>query len=111
MSGLDFLAGKATAVLSIITLLGATATGLLWLDTRYMHSEVAAMLREQDKNANDIVHTEIHLMVVTRAMKYYEKVFDNEGYIPTAQEEREYGVLKDTVDRLESKQNKAMGLP
>jgi hypothetical protein len=108
---LDWLEGKSKSVLAIVALLSAITSAGFALDARYLHSEVAEMLRKQDKHANDIIHTEIHLTVVSRAMKYYEKLLDSEGYNPTEAEKREYGVLKDTVRRLEDKQNKAMGLP
>ena len=99
---LEFLEDKARWVkvtLAILPLFFTISSGLFWIDTRYMHKSIA-----------ESQFLELQLIVYTRALKFYERKIDNEGYTPTTEETREYNLLLDTVSDLNVRRNKELGL-
>lgn len=85
--------------IDLLPVLALIGTGLLWIDSRYMY-----------RNISDARHVEIQLQMYERELKRYERRVDNNGYIPSSEETREYDVLKQQVMLLTKQRNKIIGL-
>lgn len=99
---LEYIENRARYIKVILTVLPfifTMASGLLWIDTRYMHKEMA-----------EAQYAEIQLVLYTRSLKFYERKIDKEGYVPSTEETREYNLLLKTVEALTEKRNESLGL-
>lgn len=90
---------KAVAiVLTVIPILSALWTTIIWIDTRYMHKEIS-----------DIRFVDVQLIVAQGHMRDYERMI-SKGMIMTEEEKTEYDLEKQKYIYLTQERDKLMGL-
>ena len=83
----------------MVSLISAFCTLVLWVDSRYMHKEMA-----------DMITVELRLETYTRSMKFYERKIDDQNHTPSMEETREYEITKQMVLDLTRQRNVLLGL-
>ena len=81
-----------------IPLFAVAATALMWVDTRYMHQDIA-----------DIRHLETQIRLVEGHIRDYNRII-NSGGQPNADEVTQYEMDKEELKNLLNERNKILGI-
>ena len=89
-------AGRAiAAILGVATML---APAIMWIDGRYMHSDIA-----------NIRYIDLQLSLIEKNVRDYQRLVDTKAVI-TAADETNYHLDVETIKELQQQRNKLLGI-
>ena len=85
-------------IMELAPLVAMIATGLMWIDTRYMHRQIS-----------DTRFIELQIKIIDGHLNEYNRILDSGGTL-TAAEQTKYEMNKHQLQNLTEERNKILGI-
>lgn len=85
-------------LLASLPLIGAIATGIMWIDTRYMHKEIS-----------DTRFIELQIKIIEGQLKHYNRMIDS-GQTLSSEDTIRYDLDKEQLKELIKERNRILGI-
>jgi len=85
-------------VLAILPLVGAISTGVMWIDTRYMHKEIS-----------DTRFIELQIKIIEGHIKDYNRILDAGGTL-SAEDQIRFEMDREQLKDLTKERNRILGI-